>query len=53
MKTRKNHSHNHSKTTFASLITDLDRWYGPSWKISGLIMAGIFLVAVVLPGILG
>lgn len=44
---------NTKKTTISSIITDLDRWYGPSWKISGLIMTGIFLVAVVLPGILG
>lgn len=49
MKTRKNRS----KTTFASLISDLNRWYGPNWKISGLIMAGIFVLSVVLPGILG
>lgn len=49
MKTRKNHS----KTTFKSIANDLNRWYGPNWKISGLIMAGIFLASVILPGILG
>ena len=53
MKTCKNHSHNRSKTTIRSLVTDLDRWYGPSWKISGLVMAGIFILYVILPGILG
>lgn len=44
---------NTKKTTIPSLINDLNRWYGPSWKISGLIMAGIFALAVIIPGILG
>lgn len=44
---------NHSKTTITSLINGLNRWYGNSWWISGLVMLGIFLAAVVLPGILG
>lgn len=53
MKTKKNtHSHP-KKTTFASLINDLNRWYGSNWWISGLIMTGVFLTAVILPGILG
>lgn len=49
MKTRKNTK----KTTITSLISDLNRWYGNQWKISGLIMAGIFTLAVAIPGILG
>lgn len=49
MKTNKNTK----KTTISSLISDLNRWYGNSWKISGLIMTGIFLIAAILPGILG
>lgn len=49
MKTKKNTK----KTTITSLISDLNRWYGNQWKISGLIMAGIFLISVILPGILG
>ena len=53
MKNTKNTHNRTSKTTITSLITDLDHWYGPSWKISGLIMAGIFLVSVIIPGILG
>lgn len=53
MKTRKNHSHNHSKTTITTVITDLNRWYGNSWWKSGLVMTGIFSLAVILPGILG
>ena len=44
---------NTNKTTISSLITSLNRWYGPSWKISGLIMAGIFLASVIIPGIFG
>lgn len=44
---------NAKKTTITSLISDLNRWYGNQWKISGLIMAGIFLISVILPGILG
>lgn len=49
MKTRKNRS----KTTITSLISDLNRWYGSNWWKSGLIMAGIFTIAVIIPGILG
>ena len=49
MKTKKNAK----KTTITSLISDLNRWYGPNWKISGLIMAGIFALSVIIPGILG
>lgn len=49
MKTRKNRS----KTTFISLINDLNRWYGSNWWVSGLIMAGIFTLSVIIPGILG
>lgn len=49
MKTRKSTK----KTTIHSLINDLNRWYGNSWKISGLVMLGIFTLSVVIPGILG
>lgn len=49
MKTNKNTK----KTTIAGLITDLNRWYGNQWKISGLVMLGVFLTAVIIPGILG
>ena len=44
---------NTKKTTLTSVITDLNRWYGNSWKISGLVMLGIFILSVILPGILG
>ena len=44
---------NTKKTTFKSVISDLNRWYGSSWWKSGLIMTGIFLISVILPGILG
>lgn len=53
MKTNKNTRSHTKKTTITSLISDLNRWYGPNWKLSGLIMTGIFLVSVILPGILG
>lgn len=53
MKTNKNTHNRTSKTTFKSIISDLNRWYGPNWKISGLIMAGIFALSVIIPGILG
>ena len=49
MKTRKNTN----KATVSTLITDLNRWYGPHWWLSGLVMLGIFAAAVILPGILG
>lgn len=44
---------NTKKTTFKSLITDLNRWYGSGWWKSGLFMAGIFALSVIIPGILG
>lgn len=49
MKTRKNTN----KTTISTLITSLNRWYGSSWWVSGLIMAGVFTFSVIIPGILG
>lgn len=53
MKNTKNARNRTSKTTITTLIADLNRWYGNSWWISGLIMTGIFTLSVVLPGILG
>lgn len=44
---------NNKKTTLKSVISDLNRWYGNQWWKSGLIMTGIFLISVILPGILG
>lgn len=42
-----------NKTTLKSLIQNMNRWYGSSWKTSGLVMLGVFVVAVVVPGIVG
>lgn len=53
MKNTKSTRSHTKKTTFASLVTDLNRWYGNSWEISGLVMLGIFILSVILPGILG
>lgn len=53
MKHTKNTHNCTSKTTVRSLISDLNRWYGNQWKFSGLVMLGIVLVSVILPGILG
>ena len=44
---------NTNKTTLKSLFNDLNRWYGDSWWKSGLIMTGIFILVVIIPGILG
>ena len=49
MKTRKSTQ----KTTIHSLISDLNRWYGSGWWKSGLVMLGVALVSVIIPGILG
>lgn len=53
MKTNKNTRSHAKKTTITSLISDLNRWYGDKWWKSGLIMAGIFLASVIIPGLLG
>ena len=42
-----------NKTTITSLISDMNRWYGPNWYLSGVAMFGIFAGAVIIPGILG
>ena len=44
---------NNKNTTFKSVITSLNRWYGNTWWKSGLVMLGIFIISVILPGILG
>ena len=49
MKTRKNTN----KTTITSLISDMNRWYGPNWYLSGLAMLGVFAGSVIIPGIFG
>lgn len=53
MKTNKNTRSRTKKTTITSLITSLNRWYGPHWWLSGLTMVTIFSLAVIIPGILG
>ena len=42
-----------NKTTITSLISDMNRWYGPNWWISGPVMLGVFAGSVIIPGILG
>lgn len=42
-----------NKTTFKSLVRDMNRWYGNTWWKSGLVMTAIFTLAVVIPGLLG
>ena len=53
MKNTKNTRSHTKKTTIPTLIADLNRWYGNSWWISGLVMLGIFTLSVIIPGILG
>ena len=42
-----------NKTTISSFISDMNRWYGPNWYLSGLAMLGVFAGAVIIPGIFG
>lgn len=42
-----------NKTTITSLISDMNRWYGPNWYLSGLAMLGVFAGSVIIPGIFG
>ena len=42
-----------NKTTISSFISDMNRWYGPNWYLSGLAMLGVFAGSVIIPGIFG
>ena len=44
---------NTKKTTIVSLISDLNRWYGPHWWQGGLVLFVIFFISVIIPGIFG
>ena len=44
---------NNKKTTLKSVISDMNRWYGPNWYLSGLAMLGVFAGSVIIPGIFG
>ena len=43
----------HKNTTIFSFISDMNRWYGPNWYLSGLAMLGVFAGSVIIPGIFG